>query len=151
PALMNDTDQMALMVAGNEARMRFRTADDIPYMCELVMGLFARRSRELLGSAWSLRSVAFAHAPLGARPVYDRIFQATVSFGMPFNEVVFDRSLLELPLQDSDRNLHAILAAQVEEVIASLAPAPAPPSFVQAVEQALAVGLLEGDATLTRV
>jgi AraC-like DNA-binding protein len=149
--LMNDSDQIALVLLGKEARMRIRTAGDVPYTTELVTGLFARRSRELYGPSWSLRSVSFAHARRGPQTMYDRLFRAPVHFGMPFNEAVFDRDLLRVRMGDADPHLNAILTAQADGLIAGLGPTPAPSSFIEAVEDALARGLAEGDGTLTRV
>ena len=148
--LMNDADHMALMVSGDEARMRFGSAGNVPYTCEVIGGIFARRARELFGPTWSLRAASFAHQSQGPRAVYDRVFQAPVHFGMPWSEVVFDRQLLDLPMPEADARLHAILASHADELLSVLEPRP-PATFVEAVEQALVQGLAEGDATLTRV
>jgi AraC-like DNA-binding protein len=149
--LMNDVDRVSMQVSGNEARVRFRTARDLPYTCELIAGIFARRSRELFGPSWALRSVSFSHPAQGPRPVYDRAFEAPVLFEMPFNEIVFDRQLLDLPMSGADRRLQGILAAQADELLASVVTPPAPETFTQLVRQALADGLEDGDTTLVRL
>jgi AraC-like DNA-binding protein len=146
--LMNDVDRLGMQVAGREARVRFRTAGDLAYTCELIAGIFARRARELFGASWALKSVSFIHAPLGPRAVYERVFEAPVSFEMPFNEIVFDRQLIDLPMAGADRRLHTILSAQADELLATVVPPPAPASFVELVQQALADGLEDGDTSL---
>jgi AraC-like DNA-binding protein len=149
--LMNDADQLGLVISGNQARVRIRTAGDVPSTCEMVAGLFARRSRELFGPSWSLLFVSFTHSSLGAPATYERVFQAPIHFGMPFNEIVFRRELLERPLTGADARLKGILTAQAEGFLATLAPPAALPSFVAVVERAMADGLAEGDATLNRL
>ncbi len=147
--LMNDADRLDLSVSGPDARMRLRTAGDVPSTCEMVAALLARRSRDMLGRSWSLRSVSFTHAALGPRSAYDRMFQAPVHFGMPFNEIVFRRELLELPQPGADARLKKILLAQAEGLLATLALPARPASFLEQVEQALADGLASGDPSLS--
>jgi AraC-like DNA-binding protein len=149
--LMSDADHLALNVSGREARVMFRTAGDVPHTCEMIVGLFARRSRELFGSSWSLMHVSFAHESLGPTAAYDRAFQAPVFFGMPFNEAVFRRDLIDVPMIGADPRLNAILKAQAEGFLSALGPPPSPPTFMETVEQALMNGLSEGDVTLTRL
>ena len=149
--LMNAGDRMALTVSGGEARMRFRSLGDVPYTCEMVSAIVARRCRQLLGPSWSLLSVSFAHAPLGPRAAYDRAFQASVRFQMPWNEIVFRRELLELPMPGADARLKGILMVQAEDLLATLAPPASAPSFVERVQQALADGMVDGDASLNRL
>lgn len=149
--LMNDFDRLSFAVSGNEARVRFLTAGDRPYTCEMLIGLFARRSRELFGASWSLDHVSFTHAPQGALKVYDRVFQAPAHFGMPFNQVVFRRELIEQAMPAADPRLSAILTAQADKLVSALSPPLSPPSFVETVEQALANGLAEGDVTLGKL
>jgi AraC-like DNA-binding protein len=148
--LIISSDQMALVMSGNEARMRIRTGG-LPQMRELSIGIFARRSRELFGPNWSLRSVSFTHSRRGPSAAYDRLFQAPVHFDMPINEAVFSREHMSVRMPDADPGLNAILTAQADEFAASMAPTPSPSSFVDAVEDAISRGLVEGDATLTRV
>jgi AraC-like DNA-binding protein len=147
--LMNDADGISLAVSGQDARLRLRTDSQVPSTCELVIGLIARRTREILGRSWALRAVSFTHAALGPRSAYDRVFQAPLRFGMPFNEIVFRRELLELPQPGADARLKNILLVQAEGLLATLAPPPRPASFLEQVEQALADGLASGDPSLS--
>jgi AraC-like DNA-binding protein len=149
--LLIDADRQGLIVSGNEARLQLRTGIDIPAAVELFAGMIMRRSLEIHGRSWSLLSMSFTHAAQGARSQYDRVFQAPVRFGMPFNEMVFHRDLLDLPQPGADARLKAILLAQAEEQLAALGPPPRPESFVERVQQLLAEGLVEGNPSLTRV
>ena len=94
-------------MSGNLASIRFGSAHELPYPRELVVGLFARRSREMFGPAWSLKQVSFTHEPLGPVARYERVFQVPVYFGMPVDEAVFLRELLETPMQGADARLNA--------------------------------------------
>jgi AraC-like DNA-binding protein len=150
--LLIDADRQSLTVSGREARLQLRTGTDVPAAAELFAGLVMRRSAEIYGPAWSVLSVSFAHEAQGPLHRYDRLFHAPVHFGMPFNEITFDRDLLEMPQPGADARLKNILMAQAEELLSALAPPPRPTSFVERVEQTLADGLLaDGDPSLTRV
>ena len=149
--LLCDGDRSAIVVSGNLACLRFRMPDILPYPRELAIGLFARRSREMFGRAWTLKHVSFTHPPLGASVHYERMFQVPVYFGMPFDEVVFARDLLAYPMAGADPRLNAILRAQADTILATLNP-PAPEvSFVEAVQQAVHDGLADGNFSLTHL
>ncbi len=149
--LLIDADHQGLTVSGREARLQLRTGTDVPAAAELFAGLVMRRSLEIYGPAWSVLSVSFTHDVQGPLARYDRLFQAPVHFGMPFNEITFHRDLLELPQPGADSRLKNILIAQAEELLAMLGPPRRPTSFIERVEQTLADGLSEGDPSLTRV
>lgn len=149
--LMGDAERLTLTVHGDEARFRFHNGNDIPYPIEMIMGVFARRARDLFGPSWSLKRVCFAHAALGPRATYDRICRAPIQFEMPFTEAVFARDLMALPMAGADARLNAILTAEAETALAALAPPVGAPSFVDAVKRTLEDGLHERDLTLTRL
>lgn len=149
--LMADGEVVTLTVHGNEAYFRFHSGHDLPYPIEMIMGLFARRARDLFGPNWSLKRVSFQHAALGPRATYDRICQAPVFFGMPFTEAVFARDLMALPISGADARLNALLSAEADVVLAAIAPAQGAPSFLDTVKRVLEDGLHERDLTLTRL
>jgi len=61
---------------------------------------------------------------------------------------VFDRELLDLPMEGADPHLNAILTAQAEGLLATVFP-PAPArSFAESIERALTNRLCVGDFTL---
>ena len=120
--LISDAERLTLTVHGNEARFRFHDGNDIPHAIEMIVGIFARRARDLFGPRWSLKRMSFAHAALGARATYDRVCQAPVQFEMPFTEAVFARDLLDEPMVGSNARLNDILAAEAESALASSDP-----------------------------
>ncbi|HVZ87448.1 MAG TPA: AraC family transcriptional regulator [Polyangia bacterium] len=149
--LLCDSDRSRVVVSGNLASIRFGSAHALPYPREMVVGLFARRSREMFGPTWSLKHVSFTHEPLGPAARYERVFQVPVYFGMPVDEAVFARDLLQMPMQAADARLNAILTDQAEGLLSSIAPPPPRATFVETVQQAVRHGLTEGNFTLTRL
>jgi AraC-like DNA-binding protein len=147
-ALMSDAERLAVVVSGDEASFRFHTPRRNPHAVELIMGLFAQRSRDDFGGSWSFKQVSFAHDALGPRAAYDSICQAPIRFGMPFTEAVFDRELLAMPMPAADARLHAILRAQADGLLAKIAPPVASLSFADTIAQALTNGVSVGNFTL---
>jgi AraC-like DNA-binding protein len=146
--LLSTADHLQLVVSGNRASMRIHTVRDQPQPIELILSMFAERARGHFGSSWSLKQVSFAHEALGPLASYDSVFQVPVRFGMPFTEAVFERDLLDMPMQASDPRLNAILTAQANELLATVPKSTAAPSFVETIKQALTSGLSIGDFTL---
>ena len=149
--ILSDTELLTLMMEGNEARLRYQNRSEVPFAIEMIIGIMARRSRELFGSNWSLARVCFTHSALGPRATYDRICQAPVFFDMPFNEVVFSRELTSMPMPGADARLSAILVGDAEAALAAVTRPAATPSFIDTVRRVLEDGLHERDLTLTRL
>jgi len=148
--LLSTADHLQLVVSGNHASVRIRTVRDQPQQAvELILSMFAERSRGHFGSSWSLKHVSFAHEALGPTEAYDRVFRTPVRFGMPFCEAVFDRELLDKHMESSDGRLNAILTTQAEALLAMVDRSSQPRSFVETIEQALTNGLSAGDLTLS--
>jgi AraC-like DNA-binding protein len=151
--LMTDAGRVWLVVEGREARLRHHAPGAIPYVSEMMVAVFARRSAELFGRGWSLRRVSFMHAPLAPLAAYQRELGVPVRFGSPYDEIVFDRELMDLPIAGADARLKTILTTQAAGAVAVLAPAgsPAPVSPVAAIERALGDGLHAGNPGLTTI
>jgi len=147
--LLSTADRLQLVVSGNQASMRIHTLRDQPQPIELIISMFAERARGHFGASWSIKQVSFTHAALGPEAAYDCVFQVPVRFGMPFTEVVFERELLDMPMDASDPRLNAILIAQADELLATVPQSAAQPSFVEIIERALTSGLSIGDFTLS--
>lgn len=147
--LLSTADHLQLVVSGNQASMRIHTVRDQPQPIELIMSMFAERARGHFGSSWSLKQVSFAHEALGPCDAYDRVFQVPVRFGMPFAEAVFERELLDMPMEASDPRLNEILTARADELLATVPRSTTPSSLVEIIEQALTSGLNVGDFTLS--
>jgi AraC-like DNA-binding protein len=146
--LLSTADHLQLVVSGHQASMRVHTVRDQPQPIELIVSMFAERARGHFGSSWSLKQVSFAHEALGPSEAYDRVFQMPVRFGMPFTEMVFERELLDMPMEASDPRLNEILMAQADELLATVPRSTGAPSFVETIERALTSGLTIGDFTL---
>ena len=146
--LMSNVERLHVVVSGNDASVRIQTKTSVPHSAEMLMGLFSRRSRDLVGPEWAIKEVTFAHDARGPREAYERICQAPVRFGTQYTEAVFDRQLLDKPMEGADPRLNAILTAQAEALLATVAASDAPPSFLETIEQALSNGLSIGDLTL---
>jgi AraC-like DNA-binding protein len=149
--LMANSERLSLTVQGDEAHFQYHNDTNIPCAIEMIVGMFAMRARDLFGPNWSIKRVCFAHAPLGPRATYDRICQAPILFEMPITEVVFARDLMTAPMAGADAHLNAIVVAEAEAALATLAPPGAPPSFIDTVKRVLEDGLNERDLTLTRL
>jgi len=86
--------------------------------CECTFSIFVNSGCFATGVAWTPREVSFQHAQPQNTAEHQRIFRAPVSFDMPVNELVFDRSILDLPLMKADPDLCAVLDRHAEELLA---------------------------------
>ncbi len=68
---------------------------------EHFLAMIASRGRELAEQDVSPRVVYFAHDSPVSTEEHRRIFQAPVFFSQPYNELVIDRALLDVPLRGS--------------------------------------------------
>lgn len=65
-------------------------------------------------------SVKFRHkAPSADLAEYERIFQCPVEFEADENRVTLEASLLDTPLADADADVHRLMRARVEQVLAN--------------------------------
>ncbi len=70
-------------------------------LTDIAVALNVLRAREATGHELRLRVVSFRHRTADARP-YDALFQTTVAFSQPMDGVVFDASMLDLPVRTPD-------------------------------------------------
>ena len=75
---------------------------------------------------WIMRSqhnplrVQFCHQPPSEDVTeYERIFQCPVEFGCTENRITLDARLLDVPLADADADVHRLMQARVDEVLAN--------------------------------
>jgi AraC-like DNA-binding protein len=149
--LMSDAEHLELSVHGREARFRCLSENEMPYISEMIVGLFVRRARELFGPDWRLKHVSFAHAAQGPLATYDRICQAPIHFEMPFTEMVFERELLASTMPGADPRMSAIFMAEADAALATVASPAVAPSFIDSVKRVLEDGLHARDLTLKRL
>jgi len=148
--LISDGERLILTADGHEVRFRCVSEHGLPHITEMVIGLFALRARTLFGPSWSVKSISFAHKPQGSRAVYDRICQAPIQFERPFNEVVFARDMLAVPMVGADERMSAIFLDEADAALATVRP-PRASSFMDSVKRVLEDGLDARDLTLTRL
>ncbi|WP_140420638.1 AraC family transcriptional regulator [Novosphingobium sp. B 225] len=112
---------------------------------ELALGVLAGIGQWLLGPAWRVEEVRFAHAApaVGEMPVYARAFGAPVRFGSDFVGLVLDSGVLDLPNPRADPALAAHAGAMAQAMIEG-----APRSIEQEVEEALLQQLPVNGASL---
>jgi AraC-like DNA-binding protein len=109
-----------------------------------ALGVVARRiaDRPLPG-----QGVCFTHPEPDDLTHHRRLFTAQIHFGASFNGLVFDGSLLDLPIPSSDSTLSTELRRQAEELMARDQMI----GFTAQVRAALAVELRGGDPSAERV
>ena len=116
--------EFTLDVAGVEARLayHYRAAGAAPRVrrqeSEEMLSTMMRVARGLTGVDWVPREVHFEHAEPPDTSEHARIFRAPVRFGRPMTKLIFDVSVLELPLVGADPALGSLLERQAEELLA---------------------------------
>ena len=141
--------EFSLEVDGPEARLayHYRAADVAPrgrrQESEEMLSTMMRVGRELTGVDWAPREVHFEHAEPADTSEHERIFRAAVRFGLPLTQLVFDASVLGLPVVGADPALGSLLERQAEELLAG----PRRDGvFAGRVRQAIKEGLPGGEA-----
>jgi len=96
----------------------------------------------------ALRSVRFQHAAPRETREHRRVFGVPVEFGQRDNELVLDRSVLALRVQESDPATLAHLEERAAEVLSRLPPTDA---FIGELQRVLYDSLASGDVALSSV
>jgi AraC-like DNA-binding protein len=91
-----------------------------------------RFAQMMTGVEWIPREVHFEHAPPENLSEHERIFRAPVRFNKPLTKLIFDKSVLELPLVEADLTLGSLLERQAEDLLAK---SPQHESFADQVRQ----------------
>lgn len=94
--------------------------DECRHNSEFTFAFVLSFSRGLMGAHWMPRSVGFQHRQPKDVSEHNRIFGPRVRFDRPANDLVFDTSLLSLPLKKADPNLCAVLDRHAEDLLAKL-------------------------------
>ncbi|HEX8283089.1 MAG TPA: AraC family transcriptional regulator [Pyrinomonadaceae bacterium] len=143
--------EFTLEVSGAAAHLayHYRAATPAPparrQESEEMLSTMMRVGRGLTGVDWSPREVHFEHARPADVSEHARIFRAPVHFGAPLTKLVFDTSILELPLVGADPTLGSLLERQAEE---SLAGAARRGGFAGRVREVIKEGLPGGEARI---
>jgi len=116
-------------------------------LTDIALALNVLRAREATGYKLRLRSVSFRHRTADAKP-YDALFQTTVAFSQPVDGVVFDASMLDLPVRTPDPAAATRVearAAKMEHQLQSGDP------FLDRVRAAVLRGVWARDQALSRL
>lgn len=104
--------------------------------------------RKITGVEWTPREIHFEHAQPSNVSEHERIFRAPVRFNQPLTKLIFDKSVLELPLAEADLTLGSLLERQAEELLAK---SPQHGVFVNQVRRLIKEGLPVGEARIETV
>jgi AraC-like DNA-binding protein len=141
----------SLEVSGADAHLayHYRTAEVAPrerrQESEEMLSTMVRVGRGLTGVEWAPREVHFEHAEPPDVSEHRRIFRAPVRFNRPLTKLVFDASLLALPLVAADPALGSLLERHAEELLAN---SPRLGAFAERVRRTIKESLPGGEARM---
>lgn len=141
--------ELTLVQEGAIARFshRYRGTDALAtrHAPDLILATFVVRGRGFIGLDWKPRVVTFrAPAPANADE-YHRVFGSPVRFEQPINSVVFDASLLDMPMAHGDAEVLSVMDEYAEQFLEVLSPEC---SLSESVRRAIASALPPGDPRL---
>lgn len=116
--------------------------------CEMTLSIAVSFARRVTGVDWTPREVSFRHPRPKSIAEHERIFRAPIRFNRPSNELIFDSSLLALPMTKADPELCAILDRHAQELLAK---STRPGGLVNQVRHLLGEALNGGDARLETI
>jgi AraC-like DNA-binding protein len=160
--LVADAHRLSAEVGPRRVTLRHQADNGSVEFAEFVLGLVLLRSRQFSSEPIRPTSVRFAQRDQPASE-FERVFDAPVTFEAPYDEMVFDRALIELPFHTAEPRLCGILESVAEAKLCDLADAgypvfdaPAEPtvsdaSFVALARAALLACLEAGNANIDRV
>lgn len=124
--LINPMIKVQLQESGKEAHLVLRLEDEIgrtpgkPWFAESTMASIVRFGRLLLGERADLQRLRFRHAMPDYADEYGRYFKLPYEFGCPEDELVFERALLDMPLEGGFPALHKQAEYRVEQRLTKL-------------------------------
>lgn len=123
PALVNPMIDARLEEHGDSVHLVLRQQPDAPpltkpYHAEIFFASILKFVRLLLGDRPRLRALRFRHPPPTYAERYHAFFELPVAFDQTRDELVFDRALLDAPLEGDFPALHQQAAALVEQRVA---------------------------------
>jgi AraC-like DNA-binding protein len=118
--LVADAGRFSLELGKHDVKLRHHAEHGVHEFSEFAWGMTLLRGREFSGVPLRPTAVRFMQQkqPLAA---FDRVFQAPVTFDAPFDEIVFDRALLDIPFKTAEPRLCSILEGAGEAMLRKLA------------------------------
>ena len=122
--IWSDGGAYGLRAEGSRVHLTYAIRDSLVrecrHECEMSFATPVLLCRQMTGTRLVPEVVGFHHPPPGNSSEHERIFRAPVRFNWPVNELVFDRSYLELPLAGGDPGLADVLDRHAERLLAEL-------------------------------
>jgi AraC-like DNA-binding protein len=138
-----------LVTTGARAQLAYEYVDmqgeACRHDCEMTLAIMVSFGRQVTGIDWSPQEVSFQHSKPADVSEHKRIFRAPLHFDSPVNELILDRSLLDVPLVKADPALCAVLDRHAESLLAQF---PRQDSFTSRVRQAVCEALNDGEPRL---
>ncbi len=116
--------KFSLETIGSDAHLAYiyQTMDISPrnrrQESEEMMSTMMKVGRNLTRVDWKPREVHFEHAQPENVSEHERIFRAPVRFNKPLTKLIFDSSILSLPIAEADLTLGSLLERQAEDLLA---------------------------------
>ena len=111
-----------LDIGGSLVRLAYVYRDEMSEECrqdcEMTLAISVSFARRVTGVDWTPHEVSFQHSKPKSIAEHRRIFRSPIHFDRPSNELIFDRSLLSLPMAKADPGLCAILDRHAQELLA---------------------------------
>ena len=140
--IWSDGGAYGLRTEGARVHLTYAVRDPLVrecrHECEMSFATPVTLCRRMTGVRLVPEEIGFHHPPPADGAEYERIFRAPVLFNRPINEMVFDRSYLELPLTGGDPGLAAVLDRHADILLAEL---PKPGRLADRVRTLLGDGL----------
>lgn len=148
--LITNAIEWTLEVNGDEAAITLHERPARPPLAPVAEYLLAARHvffRRFASPEWALRQVTFRHSAPERLEPYQALFGVTPQFDSAFDQLSFDRSLLDAPMKSRDDALSELLRRYAEPALKTVSQ---PESVSALVEAALQSGLDPGVTTLAR-
>lgn len=85
--------------------------------CEMTLAITLRFARLATGLDWTPLEVTFEHSEPADTAEHRRIFRSPIHFSRAVNQLVFEQSLLDLPIVEADSALCAVLDRHAEQLL----------------------------------
>ena len=147
--LWSDGAVYDLTTAGSKARLTYKIRDarvrECRQECETSFATPVMLCHKVAGVDWVPDEIGFHHPRPANISEHERIFRVPVYFDRPVNELIFDRSYLDLPLTGGDPGLVSVLDRHAGLLLAEL---PKPERLTDKVRRLLGDSLRGGDLGL---
>ena len=148
------TDGAAFRVIkdGSSAHLTWEYADpsvvECRHDCEMTLLCVAKMSHLLCDEGYRHREIHFQHPAPKDVSEHKRLFRAPVRFSKDFNQLIFDKAMLTVPLRSADPELLELLVQFGDSLLAGIS---TQRTLVDRTRIALRQAILKGDVQLNTV